>query len=113
MEDLRQRVSCNLREYVKKLRFRNNDLAKYLEVDASTVSKYLSGDRNIPIVSLQKMSTLLGIELIDLFEEDVNSRNVKLKCAFRADSEGIDFDAVSFLKEKALNYLNMKKMLQE
>lgn len=80
----------NIACIVKQLRIKNNftqeQLASYLNCPRELISYYETGDREIPLSVLEKLSDLFGIELEDFFEEDIAQINTNIAFAFRAES---------------------------
>lgn len=85
-------------------------IALYLGVDQSMISKIESNERNASVEMLDKLSVLFGCSS-DNFESD-DACEPQLQFAFRASEvyPG-DFEAISAIHRIALNLREMKQML--
>jgi transcriptional regulator with XRE-family HTH domain len=100
---------------IKKLRavqgFKQEDLAEYLGVTRSMVSYYESGERDIPIASLNKLADLFGVELEALLEANEQIAETNLAFAFRNENfTGRDIESIASFKKFVLNYLKMERL---
>ncbi len=100
-------------ERVKELRERarltQEQLAAFLEIDQSYLSKFESGERNLGITQLERLCELFGCRLEDLFSED----SVNPVIAFSFRSTGItseDLEVISRINKIALNILEMQEV---
>lgn len=101
-------------EKIRRLRVNSKisqtQLALYLCVDQSMISKIESNDRSPSIELLEKLAALFGCT-DDYFETD-NVCNPSLQFAFRANEiSNEDFEAISAINRIALNLREMKRML--
>lgn len=104
-------IGSNIASYRKKMGYTQDHIANFLGTDRSTVSKYESNEREISIVSLEKLANLFGIELEDLLEENSVHQSAGLAFAFRSD--GIDQEdmvSIATFQKVVKNYLRMKDM---
>jgi len=96
----------------KKLGFSQDDIAKLLYVDRSTVSKYESEARNIPIEHLEKIANFLGVELYILFEENEKMITEERPFAFRKkDMHPDDFNILLDFQKIVSNYIKMNRLV--
>jgi len=104
-----QIIGKNIIDYRTKLGYTQDHIANYLGADRTTISKYENDEREISIVSLNKLADLFGIELEDLIEENEANKTVNLAFAFR--SEGIlmeDMESIASFQKIVKKYLQMK-----
>jgi transcriptional regulator with XRE-family HTH domain len=104
-----QIIGKNIIDYRTKLGYTQDHIANYLGVDRTTISKYENDEREISIVSLNKLVDLFGIELEDIIEENEANKSVNLAFAFR--SEGIlteDMESIASFQKIVKKYLQMK-----
>ena len=82
--------------------FTQDNIAHYLQVDQSLISKFESGERALSAGSLEKLATLFGIDL-SVFSEGVC--NMKpLSLALRASEiDEEDLETISAINRIALN----------
>ena len=100
---------------IKRLREGSNisqaQIATYLGIDQSMVSKIENGERNPSIELIDKLSILFGcsIDSIDAKEEC----NTSLEFAFRASNiNNDDLEAIASINRIALNLREMKNILR-
>ena len=104
-----------LGETLKQLREANNykqeDVSDYLGIKRSTYSNYETGDREAPLMVLEKLASLYGCDLYDLECEDKDVLQGVIACAFRVDSLSVeDMKQVAAFKQLVMNYVKMKKI---
>jgi transcriptional regulator with XRE-family HTH domain len=102
-------------ETLKQLREANNykqeDVSDYLGIKRSTYSNYETGDREAPLMVLEKLANLYGCDLYDLECEDKDVLQGVIACAFRVDSLSVeDMKQVAAFKQLVMNYVKMKKI---
>jgi transcriptional regulator with XRE-family HTH domain len=69
-----QIIGKNIIDYRTKLGYTQDHIANYLAADRTAISKYENDEREISIVSLNKLADLFGIELEDLIEENEDNK---------------------------------------
>jgi len=85
-------------------------LADFLDVDQSFVSKYEKGERQLCVDALEKVCCLFGCTLSELLETQDNIQ--RLQFAFRAKSiSKDDLVSISDINKIALNIKLMKHLL--
>lgn len=110
----REVVAMNLKCLREANGFTQEKLADYLGIGRSAYSNYESADREAPLNVLERLADLYGCELISLYEENENVRNVMLATAFRVDNlSAEDMQQVAAFKRVVKNYLKMDMLLQK
>lgn len=98
----------------RKLELSQEEFASYLSINRVLVSYYENGSREIPLEILEKCSTLFGIELIHLIDEDENKIKSNLLIAFRSQSfEKEDLQAIADFKKIIMNFNKMKRISED
>ena len=86
------------------------NIACFLGVDQSLISKAEKGERSLSVEMLEKLAALYGVSML-AFEEDTLPIN-PLKCALRAgELTTADMEAVSAINRIALNSEFMADLL--
>lgn len=87
-------------------------IAQFLGVDQSNISKCEKGERQFQMNHLERLSNLFGISLGELMDEEMSV--TPLQIAFRADGLEIeDLNAIADIQKIALNLTQMRALLQE
>lgn len=87
-------------------------IAQFLEMDQSTISKCEKGERQFQVDHLERLGNLFGVSLGDLMNEELPVPQMRI--AFRADSIQIDdLNAIADIQKIALNLDKMHVLLQE
>ncbi|PZC52360.1 MULTISPECIES: helix-turn-helix domain-containing protein [unclassified Mesotoga] len=100
---------------LKELRVKNSitqsQLAEYLGVDQSYISKFESGQRQLSALSLEKLAHLFGLPVESVLEEDICF--VQIPFAMRAKQlEAEDLESIAVINRIALNLREMQKMAE-
>ena len=99
----------NLRE---KAGLNQMQIAQFLGVDQSNISKCEKGERQFQVDHLERLGSLFGVPLGDLMNEEVSL--APLQIAFRADDMQVeDLNAIADIQKIALNLDQMRVLLQE
>ena len=89
-----------------------SQMAKFLNVDQSYISKFETNERQLSIDLLEKSSDLFGCSVRVFFEDDVEIP--KLKTAFRmANTSNIELEDLAIINRIALNLEMMEKLEKE
>jgi len=87
-------------------------IAQFLEVDQSTISKCENGERQFQMDHLERLGSLFGVPLGDLMNDE--TLVAPLRIAFRTDSLQIeDLNAIADIQKMALNLELMHALSQE
>lgn len=108
---MRALIGENLKTLREKMGLNQRNIAEFLNVDQSLISKIEKGERNISADMLEKLSNLYGIQIDEIEREQVNMSD--LSFAFRAsDLSASDIEAISMINRIALNVEFMDKILE-
>ncbi|HAM62675.1 MAG: hypothetical protein A2Y20_05050 [Firmicutes bacterium GWF2_51_9] len=87
-------------------------LADYLEVDQSYISKFEKNERQLSVEFLEKCAGLFGYE-VNVFFDDIFNGN-GMKTAFRATNLSVaDLSAIAYINRIALNLKRMEELDRE
>lgn len=110
--DEKIKIGSELRKFREKLGLNQKQIAEYLNVDQSYISKCEKDERQLSVDSLEKLCALFGCSITDLFEEHKEKKPMTF--AFRANMiDGKDLHAISEINKIALNINQMRKLLKE
>lgn len=105
-------IGLKVKELREKAGLNQTQLAQFLEVDQSTLSKCEKGERQFQVDHLERLGSLFGFTLTDLMNEEVLVK--PLRIAFRADGMQIeDLAAIADIHRIALNLDLMRTLLRE
>ena len=105
-------IGLKVKELREKANLSQAQIARFLGVDQSTISKCEKGERQFQVDHLEQLGNLFGFTLADLIDE--KSQNNALRIAFRADDIQIeDLTAIADIHKIALNLNQMRNLLQE
>jgi len=105
----------NIGSSLKSLRensgFTQGNIAKYLKVDQSLISKFETGERALTADMLEKLAVLFGVDMTALNGDVTNIK--PLVFALRASEiNEEDMDAISAVNRIALNCSFMTRLLE-
>lgn len=104
-------IGNNIRNFRISQGYRQDDLAEYLAVTRTMVSYYETGEREVPVASLNKLADLFGIDLEELLEDNSMVANANLAFAFRTETKvGTDTESIASFKRVVMNYLKMETL---
>ena len=87
-------------------------IAQFLGVDQSNISKCEKGERQFQVDHLERLGSLFGVSLGDLRNEEMMV--APLQIAFRADGMQVeDLNAIADIQKIALNLDQMRTLLRE
>lgn len=91
--------------------FTQDVVSKFLGIKRELISYYETGAREIPFITLEKLSELYGVDLDAFYEEDDKLVKENALIAFRTEGlEKEDLEAISQFKVIVKNYLKMNKL---
>ena len=105
-------VNIRLRQLRKESRITQEQLAKYLDVDQSMITKLENGTRNLNVTLIDKICSLFGCTDAYLLGEE--SAYIPLNFAFR--SNGIqteDLESIAAVNKIVMNIRYMNEMMEE
>lgn len=105
-------IGQKVKELREKAGLNQMQLAQFLEIDQSTISKCEKGERQFQVDHLERLGSLFGLPLADLMNEGLQVK--PLRIAFRADGIQVeDLAAIADIHKIALNLDQMRDLLQE
>ena len=109
-------TNISIGQKVKTLRekagLNQGQIAQFLGVDQSNISKCEKGERQFQVDHLERLGSLFGVSLGDLMNEETPV--APLQIAFRADGMQVeDLNAIADIQKIALNLDQMRTLLQE
>lgn len=91
--------------------YNQQNIAAFLDVDQSLISKIEKGERNISSDMLEKLASLFGVSVDSIIH--ANTTIKPLSCAFRCNDLTVDeMDAICAINKIALNSEFMHKVLE-
>jgi len=105
-------IGKNIKSYREINGFTQDVVANFLGVKREMISYYENGAREVPLEILLRLCDLYGIDMEDIYEEDLNVVRENVICAFRTDGvESGDLDAISQFKAIVKNYIKINKLI--
>lgn len=87
-------------------------LANFLNIDQSYISKFEKGERNISVDILEKVCDLFGCDL--KYFEDEKEEYIPMEIAFRSNKiQTEDLEVISAINKVAMNIRFINSMLEE
>lgn len=87
-------------------------LANFLNIDQSYISKFEKGERNISVDILEKVCDLFGCDL--KYFEDEKEEYIPMEIAFRSNKiQTEDLEVISAINRVAMNIRFINSMLEE
>jgi len=110
-----EKMNANIGSKVKKMRevagINQEQIARFLNIDQSMISKCESGERQFQIDQLEQLCNLFGCSLMDLVNQESDIK--PLKFAFRANSiQDKDFVAIAEVQKIVMNLSEMRYLLE-
>ena len=104
-------IGENIRALRENAGFTQNNLALYMNVDQSLISKVEKGERIMSVDMLEKLATLFGVTIEQLEGQPIT--NSKLSFAFRGSDFSVkEIEAMAAINKIALNSEFMRVMLK-
>ena len=107
-------VGHNLKSWRKKFGYTQDTIADYLGIKRENISFYETGEREMPINHLEKLSDLFGIEPEMFLNENKEIINTEIAFAFR-NTEKLSADSlrnIALFKKIVKNYIMMQNKLK-
>ncbi|WP_454523618.1 helix-turn-helix domain-containing protein [Dyadobacter jiangsuensis] len=113
MADEDRIVGGNIRQFRERLSMSQQELADFLGVTTPLISYYEGGSRSVPMLSIEKLASLFGVDAYDLFEENASLHTANTAFAFRADDLlNTDLEQIAQFRKIVKNYISMKNLAQ-
>jgi len=97
----------NLKRFRKEMNISQEQIAEYLNLKQSSISKFESGERNLSMSNIEKVCSLFGIQTSDIFKEQSNSK--KILPSFRNTDLSISsLKDIANINKIALNIIEMR-----
>lgn len=104
-------IGENIRSLRENAGFTQKNLAKFLGVDQSLISKVEKGDRDLSTVMLEKLASLFGVTVEQM--ETIEVAKSDLSFAFRGSKFDInEMETISAINKIALNSDLMRELLK-
>ena len=110
--DDRRTIAKNIKLMREASGYTQEKVASFLGIGRSAYANYESGERELPLVCMEKLADLYGCDAYLLYEEDENVIESMLATAFRvADLSLSDMGQIAVFKRIVKNSLMMDTML--
>jgi transcriptional regulator with XRE-family HTH domain len=87
------------------------EVATYLKISRPLISYYESGEREIPLPQLEKLSDLYGVEVSDLMSNESEFQQANFAFAFRTNGlADTDLQSIADFQKIVKNYLKLKSI---
>lgn len=110
MKDAINRVGENIKSLREQSGFTQSNLAKYLKVDQSLISKIEKNERPITSDMLEKLSALFGVPIETFAEESVSANRIIFALRASEINEN-DLETISAINRIAMNLNFMTRLL--
>ena len=109
---MEEMVRENFKRLRKKVNVSQDQMAEYLNLEQSSISKFENGERTLSMSNLEKACALFGVQTIDMLNNDSNINN--LSPSFRKAAVSVSsLDDISNINRIALNIIEMKTILEK
>ncbi|MCF7635347.1 MAG: hypothetical protein LLF82_000829 [Dehalococcoides mccartyi] len=105
------KIGTKLKSLREHSNFNQSNIAKYLNVDQSLISKLEAGERTLTADMLERLTDLFGVDLLDV---TIDADQIKpLSIALRTnDINEEDLNVISAINKIAINCKFMTKLLE-
>jgi transcriptional regulator with XRE-family HTH domain len=110
METMMMRIGENIKILREQSGFTQSNLAKYLNVDQSLISKIEKNERSITSDMLDKLSALFGVSTERLTQESIPENRITFALRASEINEN-DLESISAINRIALNLNFMTQLL--
>lgn len=110
MDNMMFRVAENIKSLREQSGFTQSNLAKYLNVDQSLISKIEKNERSITSDMLDKLSALFGVTTEDFQSESIPANRISFALRASEINED-DLETISAVNRIALNSNFMTQLL--
>lgn len=106
---MENKIGANIKNLREKMNFNQTNIANFLNVDQSLISKVEKGERTLSLDMLEKLACLFGVTINEIENEDIET--TKLSFAFRTKDLTVnDMETISAINRIALNLEIMDKL---
>ena len=82
-------------------------------ITSPLISYYEGGGRSVPMLTIEKLASLFGVDAYDLFEENASLHTANNAFAFIADDLlNTDLEQIAQFRKIVKNYVSMKNLAQ-
>ena len=107
-------IAKNIKLLRQASNYTQENVASFLGIGRSAYSNYESGDRELPLSCMEKLSDLYGCDAYMLYEENESVIEDMLATAFRVDNlSPADMEQIAAFKRVVKNSLMMDTMLSK
>jgi transcriptional regulator with XRE-family HTH domain len=110
MENVMLRIGENIKALREQSGFTQSNLAKYLNVDQSLISKIEKNERSITSDMLDRLATLFGVTAESFYQETIPANQISFALRASEINED-DLETISAINRIALNSNFMTKLL--
>lgn len=110
MEDMMLRIGENLKALREQSGFTQSNIAKYLNVNQSLISKIEKSERTMTSDMLEKLSALFGIEAESFIQDSIPVNQISFSLRARDVNED-DLETISAINRIVLNLNFMTRLL--
>ncbi|MBN2285255.1 MAG: helix-turn-helix transcriptional regulator [Tissierellales bacterium] len=110
MDSAKIYMGDNIKTLREQSGFTQNNIAKYLKVDQSLISKIEKNERLITSDMLEKLSALFGVTVESFYEKSITANRISFALRANEITEE-DLEAISAINRIALNLNFMTKLL--
>ncbi len=110
MENMMLRIGENIKALREQSGFTQSNLANYLNVDQSLISKIEKNERTITSDMLEKLSALFGVEVESFSQDSIPTNRISFALRASEISED-DLETISDINRIALNLNFMARLL--
>ncbi|MDD5602060.1 MAG: helix-turn-helix transcriptional regulator [Candidatus Izemoplasmatales bacterium] len=105
-------IRDNFKRLRRKINITQEQMAEYLNLEQSSISKFESGERTISVSNLEKACSLFGIHINDIYKEPDYLR--ALSPAFRKSNLSLaSLEDISNINRIAMNIMEMDAILEK
>jgi transcriptional regulator with XRE-family HTH domain len=105
-------IRVNFKKLRKALNVTQEQMAEYLKLEQSSISKFESGERTLTVSNLEKACSLFGVNLNDLYQ-DSNHLRVLSPSFRKTEISTISLEDISNINKIAMNILEMNVILKK
>lgn len=106
-------IGENIKKCRDKLGYSQEEIASYLDIDRTLISRYENGTREIGLLHLNKLADLYCLDVEDFVDDKLMEKAEKIAFAFRKEElDKIDIESISKFQKVVKNYISMIEILE-